>query len=230
MMQAILQWLINHKRIAVDAILSLCVALSLIWGITTHNKNKKLSESLELAQNNIEAYQGVVSASQQANNVLKLDISNLRQYNDKLLRKVDSVMDANNIKSKNVSTIATQGQSINVYGSKGVGGQVILPKDTIITKDTVYIQDRIIKDSIIFNNLTKAYYKINSDSIQIRLDIHNSQYLYIYKKKEYKNKKNFFQRLFTFDWKKITKYKYKIVNTNNLIKEDSVRIIENIEK
>ena len=230
MIQAILQWLINHKRIAVDAILSLCVALSLIWGITTHNKNKKLSESLELAQNNIEAYQGVVSASQQANNVLKLDISNLRQYNDKLLHKVDSVMDANNIKSKNVSTIATQGQSINVYGSKGVGGQVILPKDTIITKDTVYIQDRIIKDSIIFNNLTKAYYKINSDSIQIRLDIHNSQYLYIYKKKEYKNKKNFFQRLFTFDWKKITKYKYKIVNTNNLIKEDSVRIIENIEK
>lgn len=230
MMQAILQWLINHKRIAVDAILSLCVALSLIWGITTHNKNKKLSESLELAQNNIEAYQGVVSASQQANNVLKLDISNLRQYNDKLLHKVDSVMDANNIKSKNVSTIATQGQSINVYGSKGVGGQVILPKDTIITKDTVYIQDRIIKDSIIFNNLTKAYYKINSDSIQIRLDIHNSQYLYIYKKKEYKNKKNFFQRLFTFDWKKITKYKYKIVNTNDLIKEDSVRIIENIEK
>ena len=230
MMQAILQWLINHKRIAVDAILSLCVALSLIWGITTHNKNKKLSESLELAQNNIEAYQGVVSASQQANNVLKLDISNLRQYNDKLLHKVDSVMDANNIKSKNISTIATQGQSINVYGSKGVGGQVILPKDTIITKDTVYIQDRIIKDSIIFNNLTKAYYKINSDSIQIRLDIHNSQYLYIYKKKEYKNKKNFFQRLFTFDWKKITKYKYKIVNTNNLIKEDSVRIIENIEK
>lgn len=230
MMQAILQWLINHKRIAVDAILSLCVALSLIWGITTHNKNKKLSESLELAQNNIEAYQGVVSASQQANNVLKLDISNLRQYNDKLLHKVDSVMDANDIKSKNVSTIATQGQSINVYGSKGVGGQVILPKDTIITKDTVYIQDRIIKDSIIFNNLTKAYYKINSDSIQIRLDIHNSQYLYIYKKKEYKNKKNFFQRLFTFDWKKITKYKYKIVNTNDLIKEDSVRIIENIEK
>lgn len=230
MIQAILQWLINHKRIAVDAILSLCVALSLIWGITTHNKNKKLSESLELAQNNIEAYQGVVSASQQANNVLKLDISNLRQYNDKLLHKVDSVMDANNIKSKNVSTIATQGQSINVYGSKGVGGQVILPKDTIITKDTVYIQDRIIKDSIIFNNLTKAYYKINSDSIQIRLDIHNSQYLYIYKKKEYKNKKNFFQRLFTFDWKKITKYKYKIVNTNDLIKEDSVRIIENIEK
>ena len=138
-------------------------------------------------------------------------------------------MKENGIKSKNVSTIATQGQSINVYGSKGVGGQIVLPKDTIITKDTVYIQDRHITDSILFNNLTKEYYNIDKDSIRMRVDIRNQQYLYVYKKKEYKNKKNFFQRLFTFDWKKVTKYKYKIVNSNELIKEDSVRIIENTE-
>lgn len=230
MITAIIKWVLQHKKIAVDAILSLCVALSLIWGITLHNKNKKLSESLELSQNNIEAYQGVVSASQQANNVLKLDVANLRQTNDKLLHRIDSVMEANDIKAKNVNTIATQGQSIDVYGSKGVGGQVILPRDTIITKDTVYVQDRILKDSILFNDLTKVHYNIDNDSIRIRLDIHNSQYLYIYKKREYKNKKNFFQRLFTFDWKKVTKYKYKIVNTNELIKEDEVRIIENIVK
>lgn len=230
MITAIIKWVLQHKKIAVDAILSLCIALSLIWGITLHNKNKKLSESLELSQNNIEAYQGVVSASQQANNVLKLDVANLRQTNDKLLHRIDSVMEANDIKAKNVNTIATQGQSIDVYGSKGVGGQVILPRDTIITKDTVYVQDRILKDSILFNDLTKVHYNIDNDSIRIRLDIHNSQYLYIYKKREYKNKKNFFQRLFTFDWKKVTKYKYKIVNTNELIKEDEVRIIENTVK
>ena len=230
MITAIIKWVLQHKKIAVDAILSLCVALSLIWGITLHNKNQKLSESLELSQNNIEAYQGVVSASQQANNVLKLDVANLRQTNDKLLHRIDSVMEANDIKAKNVNTIATQGQSIDVYGSKGVGGQVILPRDTIITKDTVYVQDRILKDSILFNDLTKVHYNIDNDSIRIRLDIHNSQYLYIYKKREYKNKKNFFQRLFTLDWKKVTKYKYKIVNTNELIKEDEVRIIENTVK
>ena len=230
MIQAIIAWLLNHKRIAINAILSLCVALSFMWGVSLHKKNQRLSESLELAQNNIEAYQGVISTSQQANNVLKLDIKELQDSNDRLLQKVDSVMKENGIKSKNVSTIATQGQSINVYGSKGVGGQVILPKDTIITRDTIYIQDRILKDSILFNNLTKVYYTINNDSIRMRLDIRNSQYLYVYKKKEYKNKKNFFQRLFTFDWKKITKYRYKIINTNDLIKEDSVRVIESIEK
>ena len=229
MIDAIKNWFKTKFKIAVDTILSLCVALFLIWGITLHNKNKKLSESLELAQNNIEAYQGVVSTSQQANNVLKLNMSELQHTNDELLHKIDSVMKENNIKAKNVSTAATQGQSINVYGSKGVGGQVILPKDTIITKDTVYIQDRHITDSILFNDLTKVYYNIDKDSIRMRVDIRNQQYLYVYKKKEYKNKKNFFQRLFTFDWKKVTKYKYKIVNSNKLIKEDSVRIIENTE-
>ena len=69
---------------------------------------------------------------------------------------------------------------------------------------------------------------IGKDSVNIKLNVDNTQYLYIYKHKEYKNKKNFFQRLFTLDWKKIQRYKYKIVNTNDLIKEDSVRVIESI--
>ena len=43
---------------------------------------------------------------------------------------------------------------------------------------------------------------------------------------KYKNKKNFFKRLFTLDFKKITKYKYKIVNTNELLKGEDIRIIE----
>lgn len=219
MWSAIITWLLNHKKIAVDSIIMLCVALSLVFGVTTCNRNKKLLESLEMAQNNIEAYQGVVNASQQANNVLKLDISNLQQYNDALLHRIDSVMEARDIKKKNVSTAATQTQSVLVTKSKGVGGQVIVNnKDSILT------------DSIKYNDLTKVFYTISKDSIDIKLDIRNTQYLYVYKKREYKNKKNFFQRLFTLDWKKVTKYKYEIINTNDLIKEDSVRVIETIDK
>lgn len=219
MWSAILAWFTNHKKIAVDSVLMLCVALSLIFGIITCKQNKKLSQGLEMAQNNIEAYQGVVNASQQANNVLKLDISNLQQYNDALLHRIDSVMEARDIKKKNVSTAATQTQSVLVNKSKGVRGQVIVNnKDSILT------------DSIKYNDLTKVFYTISKDSIDIKLDIRNTQYLYVYKKREYKNKKNFFQRLFTLDWKKVTKYKYEIVNTNDLIKEDSVRVIETIQK
>ncbi len=144
-------------------------------------------------------------------------MNKLKEYNDKLVQQIDSVRKKEGIKSKEIQTAATQKQFIDVNKSKWVGGNII----TII-KDSTY------KDSIQYNNLTKVYYTIGKDSVNIKLNVDNTQYLYIYKHKEYKNKKNFFQRLFTLDWKKIQRYKYKIVNTNDLIKEDSVRVIESI--
>lgn len=211
----ILTWLKSHYKIAANAILSLSAALLLIYGITLYKTNKKLSESLEIAQNNIEAYQGSLNDSQQANNVLKLDMNKLSEQNDKLIQQIDSVRKINKIKSDNLHTAATQTQTIYVNNSKGVRGDIIE-----ILKDTVYT------DTLQYNNLTKVYYSIGTDSVNIALDVKNTQYLYIFKTREYKNKKSFFKRLFTLDFKKVNKYKYKIVNTNNLLKEDSVRIIE----
>lgn len=211
----ILTWLKSHYKIAAKAILSLSAALLLIYGITLYKTNKKLSESLEIAQNNIEAYQGSLNDSQQANNVLKLDMNKLSEQNDKLIQQIDSVRKINKIKSDNLHTAATQTQTIYVNNSKGVRGDIIE-----ILKDTVYT------DTLQYNDLTKVYYSIGTDSVNIALDVKNTQYLYIFKTREYKNKKSFFKRLFTLDFKKVNKYKYKIVNTNNLLKEDSVRIIE----
>ncbi len=211
----ILTWLKSHYKIAAKAILSLSAALLLIYGITLYKTNKKLSESLEIAQNNIEAYQGSLSDSQQANNVLKLDMNKLSEQNDKLIQQIDSVRKINKIKSDNLHTAATQTQTIYVNNSKGVRGDIIE-----ILKDTIYT------DTLQYNNLTKVYYSIGTDSVNIALDVKNTQYLYIFKTREYKNKKSFFKRLFTLDFKKVDKYKYKIVNTNDLLKEDSVRIIE----
>lgn len=211
----ILTWLKSHYKIAAKAILSLSAALLLIHGITLYNTNKKLSESLEIAQNNIEAYQGSLNDSQQANNVLKLDMNKLSEQNDKLIQQIDSVRKINKIKSDNLHTAATQTQTIYVNNSKGVRGDIIE-----ILKDTIYT------DTLQYNNLTKVYYSIGTDSVNIALDIKNTQYLYIFKTREYKNKKSFFKRLFTLDFKKVDRYKYKIVNTNDLLKEDSVRIIE----
>lgn len=211
----ILTWLKSHYKIAAKAILSLSAALLLIYGITLYKTNKKLSESLEIAQNNIEAYQGSLNDSQQANNVLKLDMNKLSEQNDKLIQQIDSVRKINKIKSDNLHTAATQMQTIYVNNSKGVRGDIIK-----ILKDTVYT------DTLQYNDLTKVYYSIGTDSINIALDVKNTQYLYIFKTREYKNKKSFFKRLFTLDFKKVDRYKYKIVNTNDLLKEDSVRIIE----
>lgn len=52
----IIRTLIKNRKIAAKAILTLSVAFLLIWGVTLNKKNKMLTESLEMAQNNIEAY------------------------------------------------------------------------------------------------------------------------------------------------------------------------------
>ena len=202
----------NYKSVA-KTILAVCISLLLVFSISMYKNNKKLTTSLEQAQNNIEAYQGLVSSSQQANGVLRLDVSQLKESKDSLLQKIDSVREKNKIKAKEITTAATQTQVLNVNKSKGVRG-IILPKDTIY------------KDSIQYNNLTTVYYTIHKDSINIGINLKNTQYLYIYTKKEYKNKKHFFKRLFTLDFKKVIKYKYTITNTNDLLKQKDVRIVE----
>ena len=171
-----------------------------------------------MAQNNIEAYQGSLAGSQQANNVLRLDIETLHQQNDKLLQDLDSVRNKLKIKPKQVNTAATQTQIIYVNEGKGVGGDL-----TEILKDTVYT------DSIQYNDLTKVYYTIGKDTVNVGIKLKNTQYIFLYSKREYKNKKNFLKRLFTLDFKKVTKYEYKIENTNDLIKSEDVRVVEAIQ-
>lgn len=212
------QFLMKHKKIAVDVVLSVLLGISILFGVNAYKNNKKLSERLELAQNNIEAYQGALNGSQQAINVLKLDMTKLSQQNDVLIQKIDSVRKKNKIKAKDVTTAATQTQTLLVNKSKGVRGDIIE-----VLKDTIY------KDTLQYNDLTKIYYTIGKDSVNMLLDVQNTQYLYVYRHKEYKNKKNFFKRLFTLDFKKVYKYKYDIINTNELFKEEDIRIIEKEE-
>ena len=146
MIGTILTWLVVHRNKLVKAIYGLSVGLLLAWGITLSHTNKKLSESLEMAQNNIEAYQGSLQGSQQANNVLKLTVEDLQYQNDKLVHQLDSVRGELKIKSKHLHTAATQTQVINVKEDKGVGGDIISVKDSIYN------------DSIKFNDLTTVYY------------------------------------------------------------------------
>lgn len=205
----------KHKRLAAELVLSLLLALSVSCGITLHNNNKRLSEGLETAQNNIEAYQELVSNSQQAFTVLQMDMDKLKYSKDSVLLKLDEVRKQNDVKSSSIKTAATQTQTLLVNSSKGVRGDLVE-----ILKDTIYT------DSIKYNDLTGVKYTIGRDTVNIQIDLLNEQYLFTYKTREYKNKKSFFKRLFTLDFKKVDKYKYKIVNSNDLLKGSNIRIIE----
>ena len=210
---AILKKLIANRKTLFKAISLLSVGLLLSFSINTYKQNKKLSESLEQSQNNVEAYQELYNDSQQASSVLKLTIDQLQNSKDSVIQKLDSVRKELKLKPKQIKTAATQTQVINVIKSKGVKGDILV-------KDTIYT------DSIQYNPLTTVHYTIGKDTVSIGLNVENTQYLYIYTTKEYKNKKNFIKRLFTLDFKKVKKYKYKIVTTNDLLKNDDVRIAE----
>lgn len=205
----------NHKRLAVELVLGALLALSVGYGTVVHKQNKSLSESLELAQNNVEAYQSIANDAQQSVGVLKLDMTKLSESNDKLIQQLDSVRKENKIKVSGLETAATQTQSLLVTNSKGVQGDLV-----------EILVDDIYEDSIQYNNLTSVYYCIARDSVKMTIDLKNTQYLYTYKTREYKNKKSFLKRLFTLDFKKVDKYKYTIVNTNDLLKESDIRIIQ----
>lgn len=210
---AILKKLIANRKTLFKAISLLSVGLLLSFSINTYKENKKLSESLQQSQNNVEAYQELYNDSQQASSVLKLTIDQLQNSKDSVIQKLDSVRKELKLKPKQIKTAATQTQVINVIKSKGVKGDILV-------KDTIYT------DSIQYNPLTTVHYTIGKDTVSIGLNVENTQYLYIYTTKEYKNKKNFIKRLFTLDFKKVKKYKYKIVNTNDLLKNNDVRIVE----
>ena len=64
----------------------------------------------------------------------------------------------------------------------------------------------------------------------VGIKLENTQYLYVYTTKEYKNKKSFLKRLFTLDFKKVKKEKYNIINTNSLLKTSDVRVVEDVKK
>ena len=213
-----LLWIVKNRKKVFKAILAAAVAFLLWFGVNTYKQNKMLSASLEMAQNNVEAYQGLLNNSQQANNVLKLDMESLRHQKDSVLNKLDSVRQELKIKSKYLQFAATQKQVFYVIQSKGVGGDL-----TEILKDTVY------SDSIKYNDQTTVNYTIGKDTVSIGLDVQNTQFLYVYKHKQYKNKKNFIQRLFTWDWKRVTIERYEIVNTNDLLKTSDVRVVESNE-
>ena len=216
-MKQLIQTIKKNYKLLLNAVLGLLMAFCLASGIFYHNKANSLSEELKMANNNIEAYQDALYGTQQASGVLRLDVKKLSKYNDKLVQQIDSIRKIQKVKKNEIQVAATQKQILNVNKSKGVGGDII----TII-KDSTY------KDSLQYNPLTKVYYTIGKDSVNIKLDVQNTQYLYVYKHREYKNKKNFFKRLITLDWKKKDVYKYKIHNTNDLLKEDSIKIIEAI--
>lgn len=188
--------------------------LSLVYTTSLRKQNRTLSDDLANRINNIEAYEGMLNDANIKNNVLRLDMASLHNSNDNLLQKLDSVKKELKISDKALRTAIAQQTTIEVSD-----------KDTITINDSCEFT-KTFKP----NDLTVLNIEYRNDSLAYKLKISNDQYIYIYGDRDWRNKnKKFFKRLFTWDWKKITYYKYEVVNTNPLIEVGKTRIIENIE-
>lgn len=207
--------LLSNYKTLFRAVFGLSVAILLSWCAFLHVQNKKLSEGLETALNNVEVYQSIANNEIDQNGVLKLTVDQLKHSNDSIVCKLDSVIKANKIKRSVINTAATQTQTLYVNGGKGVQGDL-----RTILIDSTYT------DSLKYNNLTTVYYTIGKDTVDVTIDLKNTQYLYTYTKKYYKNDKSFLKRLLTLDFKKVRRTEYKIENTNDLINTSDVRVIE----
>lgn len=144
-------------------------------------------------------------------------MSKLGETKDSILTNINTIAKENSIKPKTILTTATQTQTIDVRQSKAI------QKDTITNLITI-LKDTIYSDTIQYNPQTMVGYTIGTDSVSIAIKLNNTQYLYVYKDKRWRYK-SFWKRLIRFCWKKDESTKYKIVNSNDLLKTSDVRVV-----
>lgn len=172
-------------------------------------KNTEISRLIK----NTKAYESMANSNENNNRVLNLTIEDLRNSNDSLIKTITSYQNKLDIKNKELE--------------QAIGVSTVI-RDTLIQ---VIPSKEINFDIEIKPNALTTFKISRTDSVLTCIpEIYNDQHLFIYSRKEYRNKrKNFFDRLIHFDFKKDKTQRYEIINTNDLIKVVNTRVI-NISK
>lgn len=193
----------NNKLLAVIIIM----IFSAIF-VFQHNQLNNRQKEIDRLYNNYLYYQSLSDSTVQSNRILQLTIDDITNSNDSLIKEIELQRKQLNIKKKEVQQATIQSQTINV-------------DTTIIVHNDDFTID--IKP----NELTSILISRKDSILSAKLEINNSQTIFITQKKEYKRKyKNWLTRLLHLDFKKINSRQYQIVNSNDLIKTKDVRIIE----
>lgn len=173
-------------------------------------RNQLQMKDRELARvtNNYEYYSNLANKESNKNRILQFTLNEFQQNNDSLINEIKIAQKKLKIKDKDLNQV-----------------QVIT---TEIKTDTTVVVKEVNFDKVIRPNNLTSIQIIKKDSIlHVKLDIKNSQTLFIAHKKEYRNKyKNWFKRLLKFDFKRDIVYSYQISNSNDLINVTESRIID----
>lgn len=142
------------------------------------------------------------------NRTLQLTLDDYKETNDSLITEIKTTQKKLKIKEKELKQTQIQKQEIK-------------HDTTVIVKSNDF--ELVIKP----NSLTSIIINKQDSLLTHQLDIKNTQTLYVTNKRVYKNKyKNWFVRLFHFDFKKKNDFRYQIHNSNDLIEITDSRMIE----
>lgn len=200
----LINWFSKNNKLLAVIIITIFSAIF----VFQHNQLNNKQKEIDRLYNNCLYYQSISDSTIQNNRVLQLTLDDISNSNDSLVKEIELQRKQLNIKKKEVQQATMQSQTINV-------------DTTIIVHNDDFTID--IKP----NELTSILISRKDSILSAKLEINNSQTIFITQKKEYKRKyKNWLTRLIHLDFKKINSRQYQIVNSNDLIKTKDVRIIE----
>lgn len=199
----------KYYMIAVLAILGLLY----FQNTNLHKQLIKKENRIEQLDNNLNYYQDRLNGSIEKNRVLSLTVDELKDSKDSLLIEINKFRKQLKLKDKEIAQ--TQASVIHLV-------------DTVM-----YTLPDSLKQSVDFpvqhislNEFTTIDVSRQNAELNIKVDIWNTQVLFIRKRRVYKHKYSTgWARFWHFDWKKVPIHEYEIHNTNPLIKTTDVRIV-----
>lgn len=199
---------IYQKKMATKIKLAILTVILILFAHQSYVMKQQKAEIARL-ENNVEAYQQMVSNEQESNRILQLTIDELNNSNDSLLTVIKDAKKELSIKDKGI----VQAQVVNTVIA-----------DTITKVITV---DRDFDEELELNYLTKLHITRTDSILTAKLDLRNSQVILIEEKKVFKNQyKNRWQRFWHFDYKKKIVRNYDIYNSNRLIQVTDTRVVD----
>lgn len=199
----IISWLSKNFKVLAVFIIGIFAA----FVVLQYNQLKDKNKEIDRLNNNILYYQEQQDTLQNDNRVLRLTVDEFKDSKDSIVSQLNNIRKELNIKDKQLEQAQSQTQQIIV--------------DTAI----VVKQDNF-KEVIRPNELTSIIIAKTDSILTAKIDIKNTQTLFLSSKKEYKRKyKNWFRRLLKFDFKKQRVYRYTIKNSNELIKVTDTKLI-----
>ena len=199
----IISWLSKNFKVLAVFIIGIFAA----FVVLQYNQLKDKNKEIDRLNNNILYYQEQQDTLQNDNRVLRLTVDEFKDSKDSIVQQLNKVRKELNIKDKQLEQAQSQTQQIIV--------------DTAIV-----VKENNFKEVIRPNELTSIIIAKTDSILTAKIDIKNTQTLFLSSKKVYKRQyKNWFRRLLKFDFKKQRVYRYTIKNSNELIKVTDTKLI-----